>query len=74
MVVVLRLGLFDLRTKNTTHKERFKTTIKSERFYLQLNASRFNWRHCWIQTAAHLDNLTDVQPNMIWNVNTLKTF
>jgi len=26
MVVVLRLGLFDLRTKNTTHKERFKTT------------------------------------------------
>ena len=42
MVVVLRLGLFDLRTKNTTHKERFKTTIKSERFYLQLNASRFN--------------------------------
>ena len=29
MVVVLHLGLFDLRTKNTTHKERqerFKTT------------------------------------------------
>jgi len=26
MVVVLHLGLFDLRTQNTTHKERFKTT------------------------------------------------
>jgi len=26
MVVVLRLGLFDLRTKDTAHKERFKTT------------------------------------------------
>ena len=36
MVVVLHLGLFDLRTKNTTHKERFKTT---KRFSLQLIAS-----------------------------------
>jgi len=26
MVVVLHLGLFAFRTRNTTHKERFKTT------------------------------------------------
>jgi len=35
MVVVLHLGLFDVRTKNTTQKERFKTTNLNVVAYLQ---------------------------------------
>ena len=44
MAVVLHLGLFDVRTKKTTQKERFKTTNLNVVAYLQCIIKIFSKR------------------------------
>jgi len=62
MVVVLHLGIFDVRTKNNT--QRTFINNKSERFSLQLIASRPNWRHILLDPDSSASGKTVAQLNL----------